>query len=93
MVNAWRLYQHVKNDRMPYLDFLRQTVLQIMKVNYKTMKVNAKKCNIFFLLKVHGTDRVKPGRPLVVRGACADDVRQDNIGHMIKHIDNDPVCR
>lgn len=40
MVNAWRLYQQIKNDKIPYLDFLRQTVLQIMKVNYKTMKVN-----------------------------------------------------
>ena len=33
MVNSWRLYMLVKNKKMPFLDFNRQVVMEIMKTH------------------------------------------------------------
>ena len=59
MVNAWRLMCYVKKERTPFLNFLRNTVMET--------------------LKIHGTDRLRPGPALVLRGNSSESVRRDNI--------------
>ena len=63
MVNAWRLMRYVKNDKSHFLDFLRSTVMET--------------------LKIHGTDRLRPGPALVLRGVSKEYVRRDGKDHWI----------
>ena len=38
-VNAWRLMCHVKKSKIPYLEFLRQTVMEMMTVHLSLIHI------------------------------------------------------
>ena len=74
MVNAWRLMKYVTKDKIPFLDFVRSTVMET--------------------LKLHGTDRLRPGPALVLRGHSKEPVRRDGKDHWIVSTDgSQPVCK
>lgn len=53
----------VTKNKMPYLEFLRPLVLE--------------------MLEKHGTKRMRPGRPLILRGLAGDGQRRHSEGHLI----------